>query len=175
MKLKGISLVATLAVALALAAPTAALAQTAPSAAPVSALPVVAAADQMELLKSKDPRLAKNKKLVFDFWREVLEAGHMDLAEKYMAEDYRQHNPTANTGRAAFIKIFGSRPPREISPTIKAPVVSIVAEGDLVVLSFVRTLPDPQDATKTYTTTWFDMLRVKDGKVVEHWDTATKR
>ena len=24
-----------------------------------------------------------------------------------------------------------------------------------------------------YTTTWFDMFRVSDAKLVEHWDTAT--
>jgi predicted SnoaL-like aldol condensation-catalyzing enzyme len=27
---------------------------------------------------------------------------------------------------------------------------------------------------RTYTTTWFDMFRVVDGKIVEHWDPATK-
>ena len=27
---------------------------------------------------------------------------------------------------------------------------------------------------KAYTTTWFDMFRIANGKIVEHWDTATK-
>ena len=33
---------------------------------------------------------------------------------------------------------------------------------------------DPKDPSKTYTTTWFDMWRIKDGKADEHWDSAMK-
>ncbi len=54
----------------------------------------------------------------------------------------------------------------------KTKVVSVVAEGDLVVVSFVRDLKDK--AGKPYTTTWFDMWRVKDGKATQHWDPAMK-
>jgi predicted SnoaL-like aldol condensation-catalyzing enzyme len=149
---------------LALALPAAALAQVAVTPAP----------DQLVLLKSKDPKLAANKRLVFDMWREVLEAGHADLAPKYMAETYIQHNPLVPTGRAAFIGFVSSRPARPISPTIKQPLVDIVAEGDRVVLSFVRELPDPKDPNVKYTSTWFDMFRIENGKIAEHWDIATK-
>ena len=58
---------------------------------------------------------------------------------------------------------------------VKAPLVAIVAEGDIVVLSFVRESPDPKDATKKYTTTWFDMFRLEGGKIAEHWDGAQKQ
>jgi predicted SnoaL-like aldol condensation-catalyzing enzyme len=68
-------------------------------------------------------------------------------------------------------RFFGTLPRKEVQPTIRG-LVSIVAEGDLVVVSFVDEQPDPRDSTKTYTTTWFDMLRVSNGKVVEHWDGA---
>ena len=36
-------------------------------------LPVVPLANQKTLLQSNDPKLAANKKLVYDCWREVLE------------------------------------------------------------------------------------------------------
>jgi predicted SnoaL-like aldol condensation-catalyzing enzyme len=58
---------------------------------------------------------------------------------------------------------------------MKRQVVSITAEGDLVTLAFVDEHPDPADETKTYTTTWFDMFRLEDGKIIEHWDSALIR
>ena len=41
-------------------------------------------------------------------------------------------------------------------------------------LSFVDERKDPKDAAKKYTTTWFDMFRVENGKIAEHWDPASK-
>lgn len=137
---------------------------------------VAAATDQQALLADANPALAANKRLVYDFWREVFEGGHLELADKYMAEGYVQHNPSVPTGRAAFVEFFGRfAKPHAIEPRVKAPLVAIVADGDLVVLSFVRAEKDPHDADKTYTTTWFDMFRVSDGRIAEHWDPATKR
>lgn len=131
--------------------------------------------NQDALLKSSDPHLAANKRLVFDFWRSVLEGGHLELTDKYLAESYIQHNPSVPTGRAGFVKFFSAfSKPSPIEAHIKAPLVSIVAERDMVVLSFVKHLPDPKDARKTYTTTAFDMFRVENGKIAEHWDAQTK-
>jgi predicted SnoaL-like aldol condensation-catalyzing enzyme len=138
-------------------------------------VPVTGVADQQALLKSSDPKLAANKKAAFDFWREVLEAGHLELADKYLADIYIQHNPNVPTGLKGFKEFFGRfAKPQEIQPNIKRQVVSIVAEGNLVVMNFVQEYPDPADATKKYTTTWFDMFRFENGKIVEHWDSALK-
>jgi predicted SnoaL-like aldol condensation-catalyzing enzyme len=130
-------------------------------------------AAQEELVKDRDPKLAANKKLVYDFWREVLEARHLDLAEKYMRTDYIQHNPNAETGVAGFKAYFSKLGgPLPIEPKIKRQVISIVAEGDLVVLNFVQENKDSKG--QPYKTTWFDMFRIQDGKIAEHWDSATK-
>lgn len=85
-------------------------------------------------------------------------------------------NPKVPTGRAAMVGFISRRTPTPlpVEPRIKAPLVSIVAERDLVILSFVREYPEPQDATRKYTTTWFDMFRLEGGKIVEHWDGAMK-
>jgi predicted SnoaL-like aldol condensation-catalyzing enzyme len=64
--------------------------------------------------------------------------------------------------------------PRPIPEKTATKVVSVVAEGDLVIVATVRDVKDPKDAAKGYTTTWFDMWRFKDGKADEHWDPATK-
>jgi len=138
-------------------------------------LPVTANADHKAMLASKDPKLAANKKLVYDFWREVFEGGHMELAPKYMAESYIQHNPNVATGRKAFIDFFSQfKNPQTIADKITEPLVSITAEGDLVTLAFVKEEKDPKDPTKTYTTTWFDMFRIENGKIAEHWDCMMK-
>ena len=137
---------------------------------------VTPAADQAALLTSPDPKLALNKRLVYDFWREVFEAGHLELAEKYMAESYIQHNPNVPTGRAAFVEFFSRfKKPQAIQPKVGAPLVAIVAEGDLVVLSFVRAAADPKSPDQRPTTTWFDMFRIENGKIAEHWDPAPKQ
>lgn len=138
-------------------------------------VPVTASVDHQTLLASHDPKLAANKKLVYDFWREVFEAGHLDLAPKYMAEGYIQHNPNVATGRDAFVAFFGAiKKSKPIEAKVTAPLVNIVAEGDIVVLTFVREYKDSKDPSKTYTTTWFDMFRIENGKVAEHWDPAQK-
>ncbi|HUP09626.1 MAG TPA: nuclear transport factor 2 family protein [Caldimonas sp.] len=139
-------------------------------------VPVTPAADQAALLASPDPRLAANKRFVYDFWREVFEGGHMDLAPRYMAEGYIQHNPNVPSGRAAFIEFFSKvSAPKPIEDRIKAPLVAMLADGDYVMLAFVREQPDLKDPTHRYTTTWFDLFRLEGGKIAEHWDGATKR
>lgn len=138
-------------------------------------VPVQANPNHAELLASADPRLAANKRLVYDFYREVFEGGHMVLAEKYLTESYIQHNPTVPTGRAGFIEVFSKFvKPKTIEAKMKSPIVSIVAEGNLVVLSFVKEYGDPADTKKKYTTTWFDMFRIEGGKLAEHWDGMQK-
>lgn len=134
------------------------------------------AQSQASMLKSNDPKLAKNKKIVYDFWREVFEGGHLDKAPDYMLETYIQHNPNVPTGRKAFVDFFSKfAVPKPVVDTIKAPLIAIIADGDLVTMVFKREQPDPKDPTKKYTTTWFDMLRIENGKLAEHWDPAVKQ
>jgi len=143
---------------------------------PQAQVPVTPNADHDKMLASTDPRVGANKRLVYDFWREVFEAGHLELAEKYMAESYIQHNPNVPTGRAAFVEFFTKfKKPKAIEARVAAPLVAVVAEGDLVLLAFAREVADPQDAAKKYTTTWFDMFRIEGGKIAEHWDPAQKQ
>ncbi|HEX6996851.1 MAG TPA: nuclear transport factor 2 family protein [Gammaproteobacteria bacterium] len=140
-----------------------------------AAEPVVALSPEAQraLLESDDPQLAANKKLVWDMWRNFLQAGRIDDADKYLAPEYHQHNPNAETGLEGVKAYFraAGRQPTEVKDYIDR-LVSIVAERDLVVLALVREGKDKDG--NPYTTTWFDMFRIEDGKIVEHWDTATK-
>jgi predicted SnoaL-like aldol condensation-catalyzing enzyme len=140
-----------------------------------AAEPVVAISPeaQRQLLDSDDPQLAANKKLVWDMWRNFLQAGNIDAADTYLAPEYHQHNPNAETGLEGVKAYFRAvnMPRSEVKNQIDR-LVSIVAERDLVVLALVREGTDKDG--NAYTTTWFDMFRVADGKIIEHWDTATK-
>jgi predicted SnoaL-like aldol condensation-catalyzing enzyme len=139
-----------------------------------AAEPVVETKDQAALLKSSDPQLAANKKLVYDMWRTFINAYHVDEAGKFLAPEYHQHNPNAGTGLAGVIEYFKSLNLKStpVPAEITNKVVSIVAERDLVVVSLVSELKDKDG--KPYTTTWFDMYRIANGKIVEHWDSALK-
>lgn len=140
-----------------------------------AAEPVVAISPeaQKQLLDSSDPALAANKKLVWDMWRNFLQASNIDAADTYLAPEYHQHNPNAETGLDGVKAYFRAqnRPAQPPKDSIDR-LVSIVAERDLVVLALVREGKDKDG--NAYTTTWFDMFRVANGKIVEHWDTATK-
>jgi predicted SnoaL-like aldol condensation-catalyzing enzyme len=119
-----------------------------------------------------------NVKLVLDWWREVIEGGHMELTTKYQAEDYIQHNPNVPTGRAAFVTFFqnvvGVKPQNPIPATLqRAPVVS-GAKGDFVFLIFEQEQKHPTDASATYRSNSFEILRIENGKVQEHWDSAKR-
>ena len=132
----------------------------------------VAAADQQAMLKSDDPKLARNKQFVFDFWRIVYEGGHLDQAPKYMAEGYIQHNPNVPSGRKAFVELFSKqRKPLPVGPRTRMPIISIIAERDIVMVSTVRKVRDRQKADHVYNITWFDVFRIDDqGLIAEHWD-----
>ena len=137
--------------------------------------PVTGAADPEALFTSRDKKLHANKQVVLHIVRDLLEAGHWSDAPKYLTQRYIQHNPNVASGLEPVMKFFGGSPSRPIPNrnNWRTKVVSVVAEGDLVVVATARELPHPKEPGKTYTTTWFDMWRIKDGKADEHWDGAT--
>lgn len=135
-----------------------------------TAVPVTGNPDHATMLKSSDPQLAANKKLVYDMYRTLLEAYDVKAAEKYFHPDYIQHNPLAATGREPMLKFFASLgEPRPIKDRIQRGVVALVAEKDLVAIVLV----DEQTQPRPYSTTWFDMFRITDGVITEHWDHGT--
>ena len=136
-------------------------------------VPPVVSQDHAALLASPDPRLAANKQLVYDMYRIVLQGGHHDRAHEFVAKDYIQHNPNAAQGLSGLVDyVRSSRPVREISDTLDLPLIQLIAEGDYVMTSFVR--PEKDADGETYYSTWFDLYRIEDGKVAEHWDPMLK-
>ena len=136
-------------------------------------VPPVVSQDHAALLASDDPRLAANKRLVYDMYRIVLQAGLADRAGEFIRHDYIQHNPNAGQGLAGVQDyIRSTRPEREIQDKLDLPLIQLIAEGDYVMTSFVR--PEQDAAGETYYSTWFDLYRIENGKVAEHWDPMLK-
>lgn len=139
-------------------------------------VPVTAHSHPLSLLENDDPRLAANKRLVWDMWRTVVEAGHVEAADRFLTEDYIQHNPTLPTGRDAFKANLGAFVERqdEVAAEVQGSLVTIVAEGDYVVMAFV-TEYEELDGSGSYTSTHFDMFRIENQRIAEHWDSIRLR
>ncbi len=140
-------------------------------------VPVTAVAESESLFTSKDAKLHRNKQAAYHIARDLLEAGHWEMADQWLTERYVQHNPNASSGRAAAVDFFTKvlkMQPVPIPKRLAHPITTVVAEGDYVIVVAPREMKEPNDAAKTYTIAWFDMWRFVDGKADEHWDGAMK-
>ncbi|MED3379816.1 ester cyclase [Bacillus tropicus] len=105
----------------------------------------------------------KNKKMVVDFYNEVFNKHNIDIIPKYVSEDYKQHNPFVADGRKAFMDFFKEDFVK--NPNSSAEIKRVVADGDTVALH-VHSRTNSQDMGVAIV----DIFRIKDGKIVEHWD-----
>jgi predicted SnoaL-like aldol condensation-catalyzing enzyme len=111
---------------------------------------------------------AKNQKLVMNWYREVVANGHVDLANKFMAENYVEHNPNYPGGLAEFIVHFGSVPKKPAAAKLPVEPNRVFAKGDYVVIVWELGGVDKKGTAFKYNT--YDVVRVANGKVAEHWD-----
>jgi len=138
--------------------------------------PVTPAADEDALFHSKDPKLDANKQAVYHIFKDLLQAKHWELADKYLTKRYIQHNPNAKSGLDGVVYYFTQVlkvKPEPIPEHLSYGIVSVVAEGDYVTVAVSRKYDDPKDPSRKYTSTWFDQYRMVNGKADEHWDPAT--
>lgn len=162
------SLIPTALVLVALSLPPAAYAQE----------PVVGVSDADALFTSPDAGLNANKQVVYHIMKDLLEANHWEQADKYLTKRYLQHNPLVKSGRDTVVSFFTDvlkRKPTPVPAKLTTKVVAVTAEGDVVIVATPLVLKDPKNPSATYTTTWFDMWRIKDGKADEHWDCAMRK
>jgi predicted SnoaL-like aldol condensation-catalyzing enzyme len=119
----------------------------------------------------------KNKAVADKEMKDMLQYGHLEVADEVMADAYIQHNPNVPSGREGFKKFFGGNPNRkveDIKPEWKNPPTLVITSGPFVLYMTDRKAADPNDPSKQYTWDHFDVLRVENGKIQEHWDEAEK-
>lgn len=110
-------------------------------------------------------QLTPNAQIVLDFYNMVFNQHNAtEAADKYLADNYIQHNPTLADGKDGFIASI--TPILQAVPTLRAEIKRVIAQDDLVVLHVHMKMHDA-DIGKAIV----DIFRVNaDGKLAEHWD-----
>lgn len=104
-----------------------------------------------------------NRALVVEFYNAFFNDHDISAAERFVAEDYIQHNPSVPDGRAPIIEFFSDN--FQKNPGRSSRIVRTAAEGDLVWLH-VHSRQNEADRGLAVV----DIFRVEDGKIAEHWD-----
>lgn len=105
----------------------------------------------------------KNKEVIKKFYQEFFNDHIVESADKYVREDYVQHNPGVEQGReglkTAFAQKFIEHP--EFALDIKM----LIAEENMIAV-YLKNV-DPQGDTRCRVV---DIYRLEDGMLAEHWD-----
>lgn len=105
----------------------------------------------------------KNKEVIKKFYQEFFNDHIVESADKYVREDYVQHNPGVEQGReglkTAFAQKFIEHP--EFALDIKM----LIAEDNMVAV-YLKNV-DPQGNTRCRVV---DIYRLEDGMLAEHLD-----
>jgi predicted SnoaL-like aldol condensation-catalyzing enzyme len=135
--------------------------------------------DIMTTSHSIEPTIEqKNRQLVIDFFRHVIEARNPAAARQFLTDDYKQHCrhiPDGPDGVEQYLRgLFGDSPPLPVRDDMMFPPALFVAEGDVVVIAGYVPQPDPDAPGKLYDYYVFDAFRIRDGKLSEHWNSINK-
>ena len=109
-----------------------------------------------------------NKNIVQDFYTTVLIGRNVDAAPRFLRADYIQHNPQVPTGLKGFMDTFRERFAQKLPPDYKRELLNVIGDNDLVVV-YVRQTWTGKDG-QHHQGLGFDMFRVQDGMIAEHWD-----
>ncbi|MFM5949684.1 MAG: nuclear transport factor 2 family protein [Novosphingobium sp.] len=105
----------------------------------------------------------RNRKVITDFAQIFYAEKDVKRAfETYVVPDYIQHNPGIADGREAAIAALA---PMFSAPGARFEVKRIVVDGDHAVIHLFG-----QGDPATPGAAVADIYRLKDGKIVEHWD-----
>ena len=107
-----------------------------------------------------DTQESRNKALVLKAFDALFNRRDYDEAERYWSPRYLQHSADIEPGRDGLFNLVKSSP-----PTLKYEPGVIAADGDFVIIhGRFSGLGRPANSIAA------DIVRIKDGILVEHWD-----
>jgi predicted SnoaL-like aldol condensation-catalyzing enzyme len=103
---------------------------------------------------------SKNKAVVLEAFDTLFNKRDYAAAERYWSPDYIQHSAHIPPGRQGLFNLV-----KVLAPTLKYEPGTIVAEGDFVIVH-------GRFSDFGLAVNWIaaDIVRIKDGVLVEHWD-----
>lgn len=108
-------------------------------------------------------KTAENKKLVEGFVTDILVNGKMDKLGNYFdGDNYLQHNPSIGDGLSGLGAALKAMAEQGVTMEYHK-IHKVLGEGN-----FVLTMSEGAFAGKA--TSFYDLFRIENGKVAEHWD-----
>lgn len=109
-------------------------------------------------------KTSENKELVSNFVNEILVHGRLEkLANYFDGDNYIQHNPHIGNGLSGLGAALQAMAKQGITMKYDR-IHKVLAEGN-----FVLTVSEGSFGGKA--TSFYDLFRVENGKIAEHWDT----
>lgn len=103
-----------------------------------------------------------NKSIVLEFYRSVIRDRNSELIHEYISDDYIQHSPSLKGGKAALFDAVECLKKMPKPAETKPPYILCIGDNAFVVLLL--------DIVFMGRKLVVDVFRMKDGKIVEHWD-----
>lgn len=109
---------------------------------------------------------AANKKLVLDYMAMGQQPGRLGEAiNRFLAEDFVQHSPHIPPGRQGLLDYMSARAAARRNENRRSHFARVLADGDMVLVHrHVVTDSDPRGSA------YADLFRLRDGRIVDHWD-----
>lgn len=119
--------------------------------------------DQISKMQEESLREDTNTKIARDFFTEVFVELQINAIDKYISDDYIQHDPFIANGKEALIEEvriwFEHMKPNQVD------IIRTIAENDLV---FVHT----RNRSGKKVMSLMHVFRMEDNKIAEHWITV---
>jgi predicted SnoaL-like aldol condensation-catalyzing enzyme len=121
--------------------------------------------DGPTMVKYRD-QTASNKAIALGLVRDVLQGGNVTALPDYISSvEYTQHNPAIADGLTGLGEGLTALAAQGRTVTYdNIPVQLVVAEGNFVLIG------SPGELGAGNPTAYYDLFRIEDGLIVEHWD-----